>query len=393
MKSKKKMIIILSIVLVLLIVCVSLYFVYINVNGESKYLKIKLNGGKEITINYKDEYKDKGAKASYKNKDLTKRIKVKNNLNLEKLGTYSYTYTIKYKKQTKSIERKVIIVDKEKPVIELNGKEEITIYKGNEYKEEKAKAIDNYDGDITEKIEITGEVDKDKIGEYTIIYKVSDSSKNEASVERKVRVIEKPVEKPKPSTSTSSDGVKGKTSKGYTIEVKNGITYIDGILIANKSYSLPSSYNPGDLLGVFLDNFKKMQSDASSQGVGLNVISGYRSYSRQNSIYNNYVSRDGRNAADRYSARAGHSEHQTGLAADINSLGQDFADTNEGKWLNNNCYKYGFIIRYPRGKEEITGYMFEPWHIRYVGVDLATKLYNNGDWITLEEYFGIDSKY
>ena len=392
MKNKKKLVIILTI-LVLIVVCASSYFIYIKVNGEAKYLKIKLNGGKEITINYKDEYKDKGAKAFYKKKDITKNIKTKTDINLEKIGTYSYTYTIKYKKQTKSIKRKVIIVDNEKPVLELNGKEEITLYKGNEYKEEGAKALDNYDGDLTDKIEISGEIDKDKIGEYTITYKVVDSSKNKVSIERKVKVIEKPIEKPKPSTNTFSDGIKGKTSKGYTIEVKNGITYIDGILIANKSYSLPSSYNPGDLLEVFLNNFKKMQSDASSEGIGLNVISGYRSYSRQNSIYNNYVSRDGRNAADRYSARPGHSEHQTGLAADINSLGQDFADTNEGKWLNDNCYKYGFIIRYPRGKENITGYMFEPWHIRYVGSNLASKLYNGGDWITLEEYFGIDSKY
>jgi len=195
MKNKKRIIIIISIVVFLIIVLVSTYFIYININGESKYLKIKLNGKKEITINYKDEYKDKGATASYKNKDLTKKIKIKNNLNLEKIGAYSYTYTIKYKKLTKSIERKVIIVDKEAPVLELNGKEEITIYKGNDYKEEGAKASDNYDKDLTEKIEITGEVDKDKIGEYVITYKVSDSSKNESSIERKVKVVERPVVK------------------------------------------------------------------------------------------------------------------------------------------------------------------------------------------------------
>ena len=68
-------------------------------------------------------------------------------------------------------------------------------------------------------------------------------------------------------------------------------------------------------------------------------------------------------------------------------------NTSEGQWLNNNCYKYGFIIRYPKGKESITGYIYEPWHIRYVGVDVATQLYNGGNWITLEEYLGIDSKY
>ena len=136
-----------------------------------------------------------------------------------------------------------------------------------------------------------------------------------------------------------------------------------------------------------------MQSDAASEGITLNVISGYRSYSNQQGTYQYWVSQYGRSKADTVSARPGHSEHQSGLAADINDLGQGWANTTEGKWLNNNCYKYGFIIRYPKGKEGITGYIFEPWHIRYVGNDLASKLYNGGDWITLEEYFGIDSKY
>ena len=142
-----------------------------------------------------------------------------------------------------------------------------------------------------------------------------------------------------------------------------------------------------------MNAFNKMQADAATQGIELSIVSGYRSYSRQNTLYNNYVARDGKVAADTYSARAGHSEHQTGLAADINSLYQSFINTVEGQWLNNNCYKYGFIIRYPQGKESITGYMYEPWHIRYVGVDIATKLYNNGNWLSLEEYLGITSVY
>ena len=99
------------------------------------------------------------------------------------------------------------------------------------------------------------------------------------------------------------------------------------------------------------------------------------------------MSRDGQEAADRYSARPGHSEHQSGLAADINSLYQSWGETEEGIWLNTHCADYGFIIRYPEGKESITGYMYEPWHIRYVGKELSSKLYNSGDWITLEDNF------
>lgn len=142
-----------------------------------------------------------------------------------------------------------------------------------------------------------------------------------------------------------------------------------------------------------MDAFYSMQKSASNQGINLSIISGYRSYNTQYTLYNRYVSKDGKAEADTYSARAGHSEHQTGLAADINSLKKSWINTEEGQWLNNNCYKFGFIIRYPEGKESITGYMYEPWHIRYVGVDIATDLYNNGNWISLEEYLGITSQY
>ena len=119
--------------------------------------------------------------------------------------------------------------------------------------------------------------------------------------------------------------------------------------------------------------------------------SGFRSYYDQRYIYNGYVSRDGVAAADRYSARAGHSEHQSGMAIDVNSTSTSFKDTPEGIWLRDNCHLYGFIIRYPEGKEHITGYMYEPWHIRYVGVELATKIKESG--LCLEEYFGITSAY
>ena len=136
-----------------------------------------------------------------------------------------------------------------------------------------------------------------------------------------------------------------------------------------------------------------MKSAASSEGINIYVVSGFRSYNTQNTLYNNYVNRDGRDEADTYSARPGHSEHQTGLAADFNMVDDDFEYTAEGKWLNDNAYKYGFILRYPKGKTGETGYIYESWHYRYVGVDLASKLYNGGNWISLESYFGITSQY
>lgn len=181
------------------------------------------------------------------------------------------------------------------------------------------------------------------------------------------------------------------TSKGYKITVKNGVTYVDGLLIANKTYALPDGYAPGGLTKECSAAFSRMQSAAAKDGVKLYIVSGYRSYETQKRIYNRYVAKDGRALADTYSARPGTSEHQTGLAMDLNSLSSSFGNTKEGKWLEKNSYKYGFIIRYPKGKQSVTGYVYEPWHVRYVGTDKATKIYKSG--LCLEEYYGITSKY
>ncbi len=196
------------------------------------------------------------------------------------------------------------------------------------------------------------------------------------------------------SNKTVSRAATGTSSKGYKIEKIDGIYYVKGILIANKTYDLPSNYNPGKLLPEFSTAFSNLKAAAAKDGVTLWVQSGFRSYQTQKTLYNRYVSRDGKKAADRYSARPGYSEHQTGLAADFNEISDTFGDTKAGKWLSNNCWKYGFILRYPKGKESETGYMYESWHFRYIGdVDMAKELYNNGNWISLESYLGIDSKY
>ncbi len=175
------------------------------------------------------------------------------------------------------------------------------------------------------------------------------------------------------------------------IETKNGITYVNGILIVNKTYSVPKDYNPGSLTSEAKNAFDEMQKAASADNIKLWIASGFRSYSLQTSLYNNYVLKDGKTKADTYSARPGHSEHQTGLAMDLNIIDSSFEGTPEAIWIEKNCYKYGFIIRYPKGKEEITGYKYEPWHVRYLGKELSEKVYNSGK--TLEEYLNITSKY
>ena len=182
-----------------------------------------------------------------------------------------------------------------------------------------------------------------------------------------------------------------RTSKGYEIKTVNGITYVGGLMIANKTYALPSNYAPGRLTAETEAAFARMQKDAARQGLNLYVSSGYRSYELQKSLYNRYAARDGKAAADRYSARPGHSEHQTGLAFDLNTITQSFANTAEGKWVAKNCWRYGFILRYPQGKEDKTGYMYEPWHLRYIGEDMAKQVYDSG--LCLEEFLGITSYY
>lgn len=175
------------------------------------------------------------------------------------------------------------------------------------------------------------------------------------------------------------------------LEVIDGITYIKGVMIVNKTYSLPASYNPNGLLPETKTAFAELQEAAKAEGYTLTSASDFRSYETQETLYNNYVARDGKEQADTFSARAGHSEHQSGYTIDVNYAGDAFNTTPEAKWLADNCWKYGFIIRYPLGKEKETGYKYESWHIRYVGKEMAKKIYDSG--LCLEEYFGITSEY
>ena len=152
--------------------------------------------------------------------------------------------------------------------------------------------------------------------------------------------------------------------KKIDIEQIDGVTYVNGILIVNKTFPLPENYVPTntykDATGLSYcsecinkdayEKYQEMDADATSLGLNIWIQSGYRSYGLQKTLYNNYVDRDGKLAADTYSARPGHSEHQTGLAFDLNSITDEFQYTDEGKWINENAYRYGFIIRYPKGK-------------------------------------------
>ena len=164
-----------------------------------------------------------------------------------------------------------------------------------------------------------------------------------------------------------------------------GITYINGIMLVNKTHPIPADYNPG-LNSQAYQAYLQLKNDAAANGFDMPLLSGFRSYETQRGLYNRYCSEYGQAAADTFSARPGTSEHQTGLAMDVGMIEDWYGETAAGQWLAANCYKYGFIIRYPQGKQHITGYKYEPWHIRYLGVEVATSVYNSG--LTLEEYLG-----
>ena len=177
----------------------------------------------------------------------------------------------------------------------------------------------------------------------------------------------------------------------------------DNLVIVNRFYKLESAAKPNDLKNVSVQYaydghmlkeeanaaYVKMAKAAKNNGITLIANVSYRSYEDQENTYNNFRARYGQSKADELAARAGHSEHQTGLALNITTRLKEgetgFEDTEAYTWLLNNANKYGFILRYPEGKEDITGFTFEPGHFRYVGIDIATQIYNEN--ITFDEYY------
>ena len=408
-------------IFIVLVLFVSLYVFSFQLNGNSK-----------VNISYGETYKDLGYHANILGISLNKYVKSENNVDTSKLGVYKVTYKLPFK----TLEREVTVKDTNAPDLTLNGEMEISLSVGNEYVESGYQALDDIDQDLTNQVEVISNLDINKIGDYKIIYKVSDSSSNQTEKERIIHVIDdiSPIISLKGSRTitvklngnyeedgyTALDNYDGditnkvevntnvnynqvgtyyityqvvdnslnKTSVSRTIYVINQIenTYIKGILLVNKKYHLASNYNPGVNKAAY-QALVRLQNDASSLGYSLPLLSGFRSYQDQNYLYNSYVRKDGEAIANTYSAKPGQSEHQTGLAFDVGAISDNFGNTESGKWLAENAHKYGFIIRYLKGKESITGYKYEPWHIRYINEEVAAEIYNQG--VTLEEYLGV----
>ena len=174
------------------------------------------------------------------------------------------------------------------------------------------------------------------------------------------------------------------------------------LMLVNKFNYLDENYAPDDIVKVSMqfaygdneikkevyEKFRSMYNDAKKEGLYLIITSSYRDYNFQKELWDSYANQKGDEWADSVSARAGYSEHQTGYTLDIVTYKANmssFEKTDEFKWLQDNAYKYGFILRYPKDKEDITGYSYESWHYRYVGKDVATKIKKFG--ITFDEYY------
>lgn len=184
----------------------------------------------------------------------------------------------------------------------------------------------------------------------------------------------------------------GKTGWASGSYLRGGmVSMVDGTIIASKGYGLPSDFAPG-VNPEALAAVTRMKNDAAKEGIMLNPFSTYRSYTYQSELYRKYVAADAM-SADTYSAKPGFSEHQTGLAFDIGGensayyLKRVMGEMKEGVWMAQNAPRYGLILRYPEGKQAVTGYIYEPWHFRYVGVEFAQKITSSG--LTMDEYFGV----
>ena len=213
---------------------------------------------------------------------------------------------------------------------------------------------------------------------------------------------ETPVTPENPSVSEDPDITTTTPAYDDSHQDADGLTVISGILLVNKNHPLPANYAPDYTNGAGQSTSLQGEAEAAAeaflaaanaQGNSMYVLSGYRSYNVQASLFANYAAIHGEEKANTFSARAGQSEHQTGLSFDVGDAQhsgynlQTSIDQFPGvQWMMQHCAEYGFILRYPEGKEDITGYQYEPWHYRYVGVEAATAIMASG--LTLEEYLG-----
>lgn len=353
MSKRKRKIKVLPLICAGLIVVAFLFIGSFLFNSIISYLNIKIEFSEISDIEISD--------------DLTSNFLVENSsgtveyptIDTTKLGTQNLVFTVTNEDGgSREFEKTINLVDTTTPTFKMTAlKIVIESIDVDLLSYVEVAATDNFDTDIS--IEVIGEI-SDSPGVYPITYTASDSSSNK--YEEIVYFV-----------------------YNLTPENMSEPFYINDILFVDKDIPLPADYDPGRDSDASTA-FSLLLSDMNELGFGVSESSVYRSFSDQQTLYNKSLESYGNNIGD-FVATPGYSEHQTGLAFDITDGSGNFGSSDAFQWLKENCAEYGFILRYPVDKTEITGYNYEAWHYRYVGVEVAREITNNN--LTLEEYLGL----
>lgn len=305
------------------------------------------------------------------------KLKFEDGKKYPKVGTYDLQIDYSVNGSDKQTIIKIAVEDTKGPEF-TTFPDKIEIKKGTDLNT----LATNFNAKDVSPFEITVNAEKldiNQTGEFEVEVTATDSYKNKSVRKANIIVIEDKVD------INSSPTIDSKPKPPSADVVKP--TYVNGIMIVNKKNPVPSTYMPYENAEAG-KQARSMIKEMQDLGYNIhNSYSGFRSFDTQAGLYQNYVTKYGKQEADTFSARAGYSEHQTGLAFDLLHKNGTLVETSpEVNWISKNAHRYGFIVRYLAGKEHITGYQAEPWHIRYIGT-LATDIYNSG--LTLEEYLGV----
>lgn len=316
-----------------------------------------------------------GLRAEKGHQDITDQI-ITPDVAIDELKTYSLIYEV----EGAEFCYELSVVDHTAPIITLINNTTIKQDELFDIQQLEIKAIDNYEGDISDQIIVKGNVDVTMPADYELYIEVSDRSGNKAEAHATISVEALPVSE----------------EPNYNAEA-NIVSDPDSITVMiNKQNMLPDGWEPADLTSIGNNHYlraeaaaalEQMRTSAQNSGIVFNVVSSYRTQAYQTNLYNRYMASDPYNAPY-YSAYPRTSEHELGLAVDISydfALHNDLDQSALGQWMNEHAHEYGWIMRYPANKTESTGYYFEAWHWRYVGVDLAKAIYESG--LSMEEYY------
>ncbi|MEG0469142.1 MAG: M15 family metallopeptidase [Longicatena sp.] len=380
----KKKIVIIIILLLILISLVVLGFIWFHRNNSVNFKKdtFKFEYGEVVNIEGKQvlDTKDteilKSFKAEYAN------LKLEEGKKYPKVGTYDLQIKYSINGSNKKENIKIIVKDSKGPEF-TKFPDKIEVKKGSDPNE----IATYFEAKDLSTVKITVNIEKltiNEVGEYEVEVTAMDQYKNKVVKKANITVVDD--QEVVPEDVNNENGTSGNESKptAYTVSEPR---YVKGVMIINKKNPVPYNYMPYENAEAG-DKARSLIKEMQNLGYNINSsYSGFRSFDTQAGLYRNYVNNYGSQEADTFSARPGYSEHQTGLAFDLlhkdGTLVENSAEVN---WIATNAHKYGFIVRYQVGKEHITGYQAEPWHIRYIG-SLATDVYNSG--LTLEEYLGV----